>query len=69
MSLLMAEPVPVRLVLQSAEEVRSALRLAAAKRGAEMSEVADEILRAGLADEIEEIRTLRQPHDDRRKKS
>jgi plasmid stability protein len=49
----------IRLVVQTDDEVRAALRLEAARRDMEMSELADEILREALADAIEEIRKRR----------
>lgn len=46
----------VRLVIKTDDELRDALRLAAARLRVEMSELADSILREALADEISEIR-------------
>jgi hypothetical protein len=54
MSVVMAER--IRLVILTDDELRSALRLEAAKRGVDMSEVADAILREGLAESLAEIR-------------
>ena len=54
----------IRLVILTDDELRAALRLAAAKRGSEMSEVADHILREALAAELSEVRANRQ---DKRK--
>lgn len=45
----------IRLVLMSSEEIRAALRLRAARLQLEMSEAAEEILRAELAPELEEL--------------
>lgn len=52
MSAVMAD---VRLVIQTDEEVRDALKLAAAKRRMEMSELGDKILREALEEELAEI--------------
>lgn len=45
----------IRLVIQTDEIVRDALKLAAARRRMEMSELADLILKDALAEELEEI--------------
>lgn len=49
----------VRLVIQTDDELRAALKLEAARQGLEMSELADSILRAELADALKEIRERR----------
>lgn len=46
----------VRLVIQTDDELRDALRLAAAEQRMEMSELADHILRDALHDHIERIK-------------
>ncbi len=63
----------VRLVLQTDEELRAALRLEAARRTAHgageeitMSDVANAILREALAETIEEIRHRRHPESKRK---
>lgn len=56
----------IRLVILADEEIRAALRLAAGKRGTDMSPVAEEILRDGLLSEIEEVRELRKAEGKRK---
>jgi plasmid stability protein len=46
----------IRLTILVPEDLRAALRLEAAKRGEEMSDVATEILEAALTDALEEVR-------------
>jgi hypothetical protein len=59
----------VRLVVLVDEEIRAALRLAAAKRNTEMSVLVEDILREVLGDEIEEMRRLQaQPKPTKKRK-
>ena len=68
MTVLMAtEPKPVRLVVQTDEDLRAALKLEAAKRGLDMSEVADAILREQLADSLAVIQARRQAEEKKPK--
>lgn len=46
----------IRLVIKTEDEVRAALKVAAAKRGMDMADLATEILREALADELAEVR-------------
>jgi hypothetical protein len=55
----------IRLVIMADEEIRAALRLEAAEREMEMSELAEEILRDALASALEKVRKRRQA--DKRK--
>jgi plasmid stability protein len=50
----------VRVGIFMDEEVRAALRAEAGARGLDMSDLAEELLRAALADEIERIKKKRQ---------
>ncbi len=50
----------VRLVVQTDEDLRFALKLEAVKRGLDMSELADEILREALATSLAEIQKRRE---------
>jgi plasmid stability protein len=56
----------VRTVLLLPEELRAALRLEAARRGVDMSDVAADVLTERLADSLDEIRKRRQ--DETKKK-
>jgi hypothetical protein len=48
----------IRLVILTREEIRAALRLEAARRGEDMSDVATAILAEALADALAEVRAL-----------
>lgn len=67
MSLSMADK--IRLVVLTDDDVRAALRLAAAKADKEQSELADEILRAALAEELVEIRARKTADDKKKRKA
>lgn len=56
----------IRLVVLTDDEVRAALRLRAAKYDVEMSELASEILREALAEEIKEVRLNRAAQDKKK---
>ena len=49
----------IRLVILTSEEIRAALRLEAARRGEDMSDVATAILTEALAESLAEVRALR----------
>ena len=48
----------IRLVILTSQEIRAALRLEAARRGEDMSDVATAILAEALADALAEVRAL-----------
>jgi 5-methylcytosine-specific restriction endonuclease McrA len=50
---------PVRLIVNVPPDLRAALRLAAVRAGKGMSDLADDLLKAALADALEEIRRQR----------
>jgi plasmid stability protein len=68
MSALMATD-RVRTVLLLPEELRAALRLEAARRGVDMSDVAADVLTEALADSLKEVRERRQNEPKRKKPS
>jgi len=47
----------IRLVILTGDDVRAALKLAAARKRLDMSEVADTILRAALVKELAEVQS------------
>lgn len=65
MSVLMADK--IRLVVLTDDDVRAALRLAAAKADKEQSEMAHDILSAALVEELAEVRA-RKATDDKKKR-
>lgn len=66
-ALMATEPKPVRLVVNTDDELREAVRLEAAKQGMEMSELVDATLRQQFAESLAEVRR-RRSGDDKRKK-
>lgn len=65
-ALMATEAKPVRLVIQTDDELRDALRLEAARRGVDMSELGDEILREALADSLKMVRQRKESEGKRK---
>jgi hypothetical protein len=67
MNEIMAAEEKVRIVVQAEGDLRDALRLGAAKRGVEMSELAADLLRGGLVEELAEVRRRKQGEAKKKK--